>query len=188
MYARAVDDAGTRLRELRHEEWERLGVGALALGLALGATQVVPPLALPLFLGGVAVGASGLRAVWRHWDLLELLCGERDAYVIPEVRARGSREAAMDRRRSFAAVIRGTLVHPARAFEAKTGSVVEELEALAAELDDAELELDPVCAVACMRLVSEPESPLFGPETALGELRSRVRQIRAGFSSGRSAI
>jgi hypothetical protein len=38
-----------------------------------------------------------------------------------------------------------------------------------------------------MRLVSEPESPLFGPETALGELRSRVRQIRAGFSSGRSA-
>jgi osmotically-inducible protein OsmY len=37
MYARAVDDAGARLRELREEEWEDLGLGALALGLALGS-------------------------------------------------------------------------------------------------------------------------------------------------------
>lgn len=56
MHARAVEEAAARLHDLRHAEWEGLGVGALALGLAVAATQVHPPLALPLFLGGLVVG------------------------------------------------------------------------------------------------------------------------------------
>ena len=63
MYARAVDEAAARLRELRHEEWEDLGLAALALGLAVVATQVRPAFAMPLFLGGLAVGALGVRAL-----------------------------------------------------------------------------------------------------------------------------
>ena len=53
MYARAVDDASARLQELRQEEWQELGLAALALGLALMATQIRPALAMPLFLGGI---------------------------------------------------------------------------------------------------------------------------------------
>ena len=42
---------------------EDLGLGAVTIGLAAAATQVWPELALPLFVGGIAVGANGVRAV-----------------------------------------------------------------------------------------------------------------------------
>ena len=180
MYARAVDEAGNRLRELRREEWENLGLGGLVLGLALVATQVRPALAVPLFLGGLAVGASGLRALWRHWDLLDGLADERDAYVIPEVLAHASREATMGRRRSFATVIR--TLPPRRVLDARFVSVAEELDGLASELDDDQLELDPACAVACMRLLGDPASPLFDPAVRPIELLSCVRRVRSGFA------
>lgn len=185
MYARAVDDADSRLRELRHDEWERLGLGGLALGLAVVAAEVRPSLALPLFLGGLVVGVLGVTALWRRWDLVDRLAGERDAYVIPEVLAHALREATMERRHDFAVRIRGTLRGPVTPGLA---TAAEELEVLASELDDGELALDPACAVACMRLLSDPaESPLFNPMLPPDELRSRVRQIRAGFSSRRLA-
>ncbi len=115
MYARAVDDAAERLGALRQEECGALGLAALALGLAVAVTQVHPQLALPLFLGGLGVGALGLRAVVLRWDLLERLAGERDALVIPEVRAYASREATIERRRTFAAMLRRNLSEPGRA-------------------------------------------------------------------------
>lgn len=182
MYARAVDEAGLRLRELRHQEWESLGLGALALALALVATQVRPAFAVPLFLGGLVLGASGVRAAWRHWDLVDRLAAERDAYVIPEVLAYASREATPERRHGFATVIRATLRQPHRLLDPRFASTAEELEALATELDDGGLELDPACAVACMRLLGDPESPLFDPAAPAGEVRSRVCRIRAGFA------
>jgi len=184
MYARAIDDASVRLRELRHEEWEELGVAALALGLAIAATQFRPALAVPLFLGGLVVGALGVRALWRRWDLLERLSGEREAYVISEVLAFASREASMERRHSFAALIRSRLTAPV---DVQVIAAAEELRALASELDDGEVALDPACAVACMRLLTDlTESPLLNPALPPEELRSRIRQIRSGFGpSGR---
>jgi len=183
MYARAVEDACTRLRELRQEEWQDLALAALALGFALAATQVRPAFAMPLFLGGAVVGAVGVRALWRRWDLLERLAADRDAHVISEVRAYASREATMERRRSFAASIRSRRAQPGPAFEARIRSVAEELEALVSELEDGELAFDPACAVACARLVSDPaESPLLNPALPPEELRSRVHQIRSGFT------
>ena len=106
MYARAIDEADARLRELRHEEWGDLGLAAFAVGAAIVATEFLPALTAPLFVGGLVVGALGVRALWRRWDLVELLAGERDAYVISEVLACASREATMERRYSFAALIR----------------------------------------------------------------------------------
>jgi hypothetical protein len=185
MYARAVDDAGAQLRELGQRGWESLGVGVVAFGLALGATQLHRPLAVPLFVGGLAVLVSGVRTVWRHWDLLDCLTDERDAYVIPEVLARARRETTMERRRGFAADIRGTLGHPAGV--APCADVAEELAALASELDDPALGLDPACAVACMRLLSDPASPLFDPDALDTEIRGRVARIRAGFSERATA-
>jgi len=181
MYARSVDEAAARLRELRHEEWEDLGLAALAFGLAVAMTQVDPALAMPLVLGGVAVAAFGMRALWCHWDLVDRLAGERDAYVIPEVRTYASREATMERRHDFAASIRNRLRQPGVACEARVVALAQELESLAAELDDGELVLDPDCAVACMRLLTELAENRPFPAPSEEDLRSRIRQIRSGF-------
>ena len=104
MYARAVDDAADRLRELRREEWGDFGLAALALGLAVVGSQARPALAMPLFLAGLTVAGLGVRALWREWDLLDRLAGERHAYVIPQVLAYAAREATTERRRTFAAL------------------------------------------------------------------------------------
>lgn len=180
MYARAVDDAAARLRELRREEWEDFGLAALALGLAVAGSQARPALAMPFFVAGLTVAALGVRALWREWDLLDRLAGERYAYVIPQVLTYAAREATTERRRTFAALIRARLQQPTGAFGARGVSVREELEALATELEDRELSLDPACAVACMRLLTDVGSPFFAPE-AVEDLRSGVRQVRAGF-------
>ena len=155
MYARAVEDAAQDLRDLRHDEWGDFGVGVLAFCLAAAATGLRPTWALPLLIGGMAVWALGVRALWRRWDLVDRLAGERDAYVISDVLAYASREATMDRRRIFAAMIRGTIRQPGLARESRVGAAADELAALASELEDEELVLDPACAVACSRLVRD---------------------------------
>ena len=183
MYARVLDDASARLHELRQEELQDFGLAALAFGLALAATQVRPAIAMPLFLGGVAVGGLAVRALWRHWDLVDRLAGERDAYVISDVLAYASRETTKERRHWLAAVIRSVISQPGSAVLGRVQAAAEDLEALASELEDEELALDPACAVACARLVSDPgQSPLLNPALPPEELRSRVRQIRSGFT------
>lgn len=182
MYARAIDEAALRLRELRLEEWEDLGLGLSALAGSVVATQIAPSLALPLFVGGLVLWFRGLRALVVRWNLVERLAGDETAYVLPEVRERASREATMDRRRSFAALIRarfrGEEVAPTR-----LEPVVEELEALVEQLENDRLILEPASAVACFRLLSDSEeSPFLNDALPVELLRSRVRQIRVGFS------
>jgi hypothetical protein len=186
MDARTVEDAASRLGELRREELEELGLGALALAAAVAAAYVFPDLALPLFLGGVFVGARGVVALWRRWDLVDRLSGERDAYVIPEVRERASREASLDRRRSFAVTIRTWMQAPGSELEERVALARPELEALVADLEDPELTFDPVSAVACLRLLGDvAESPLLNPQLPPDELSWRVRRIRSGFAPSR---
>jgi hypothetical protein len=177
VYARAVEEGAARLRALRHEEWEDLGLGAVTIVLAVAATQVWPELALPLFVGGIVVGVKGVRAAWRRWDLVDRLADKVDAYVIPEVLAYASRHASMERRRTFASFLRSRLLTG----DARVAAVAQDLEALASELEDDALALDPAAAVATMRLLSEPESPLLECAARTDELRSRVLQIRSGF-------
>jgi hypothetical protein len=94
----------------------------------------------------------------------------------------------MDHRRTFAALIRSTVTQPGPAVAARLDAVAQELEALASELEDDRLALDPACAVACRRLLSDlVESPLLNPALPAQDLRSRVRQIRSGFTTRRSA-
>jgi hypothetical protein len=186
MYARAVDDAVAHLRELRFEEWAGFALAAAAIGISLAATQVRPALALPLFLGGVFVGLLGARAFWRRWALLDQLAGERDAYVIPDVVAYASRETTMARRRTFAAFIRSVIREPGVGCEQRVRDAEDVLNALVSELEDEELSLDPACAVACARLLSDPAvSPLVNPVLPPDDLRSRVFQIRGGFTGHR---
>ena len=186
MYARAVEDAAQDLRELRHDEWGDFGLRALALSLAAVAGQLRSALALPLLIGGLTVWALGVRALWRHWDLVDRLAGNRDAYVISDVLAYASREATMDRRRNVAAMIRGTIRQPGLALESRVRAAADELEALASELEDETLVLDPACAVACLRLLRDsPGSPLLNPALPSSDLRSSVVRIRSGFTSRR---
>jgi hypothetical protein len=179
MYARSVEEGAAKLRALRHEEWEDLGLGAVAVALAVAATQVWPELAVPLFIAGVAVGVKGVRAAWRRWDLVDRLAGYVDAYVIPEVLAYASRHASLERRRTFASYIRSRLLTS----DERIAAVARDLDALATELEDDTLALDPAAAIACMRLLSEPESPLLDRGAQADELRSRVLQIRSGFKA-----
>lgn len=180
MYTRAVEDAAAQLRALRAEERGDLTLAGLAMALALGATQLRPELAMPLFLGGVGVGALGVRALWRRWDLLDRLSSEPDAYVISDVLAFASREATMGRRRARAASMRSWL----REAEDCRLASVHELEALAEELEDESLELDPACAVDCARLLTDGiDSPLLSHAAPVDDLEARIRRIRSGFRS-----
>ena len=156
MYARAVDDAGTRLKALRREEREDLALAGVTLGLAIAAAERAPSLALPLLIGGMALGVLGVRALWRHWDLVDRLAGEPDAYAIAEVLAYAARETTMQKRRRFAALIRHHLEPMSAERPNRAGDAAEELAALADELEDEALELSPASAVACSRLLGEP--------------------------------
>jgi hypothetical protein len=183
MYARAVDDAGTRLRELHRDEWSELGLSGVALGFAIGATEYAPSLALPLLIGGLATGLLGIRALWRHWDLVDRLADEPDAYAIDEVLTYASRETTMERRRRSAMLIRHHLEPRCTSRPGGFDHAREELATLADELEDEALELSPACAVACSRLLSEPTvSPLLNPALPQDGLRSSVARIRSGFT------
>ncbi|HEY7708194.1 MAG TPA: hypothetical protein VH968_13585 [Gaiellaceae bacterium] len=183
MYARAIEDAEARLRELRREEWEDLGLAGVVLACAVAAAQLRPSVALPLFLGGLGVGFLGVRALWRRWDLLEDLTEERDAYVITEVFDHASREARIERRQTLAAYVRSAAKDPGYRLEASVAAAKDDLEALASELEDPSLDLHPAAAVACARLVSDvSQSPLLNPELPPDQLLAVVRQIRSGFT------
>ena len=182
MYARAVDDAAERLRTLRQEEWADLALAALALALAMIATQVHRQLALPLFLGAVGVGSLGIRALLQRLILVERLASHREAHHIPEVAAYAAGEAELERRRAFAALLRGRLSPPGGRDDPRLAEVGEELAALAGELEDPTISLDPLAAVKCTQLLSDAvESPLLNPSVPVEDLRSRIQQIRAGF-------
>jgi hypothetical protein len=177
-----IDEAGIRLRELHREQAEELGVCLAAFLLAVAATRFQPALALPLLVGGLVVGVRGLRCVWRRWDLVDRLADSHDAYVLLDVSAYAERQATPARRRMFAAGIRAALDEAAPS--SAVAASEDELSALAAELEDERLSLDPECAVACKRLVEEPDvSPLLDPAASEAALRASVDRIRAGFAA-----
>jgi hypothetical protein len=182
VYAWELEETQTRLRVLRHAEWEDAALAVLAFGLALAASQLFRTLALPLTMGALAASYLALRAFWRHWELVDRLLLDRDAYQIREVRRRAERAATFENRRLLATSIRSLLKDPDCAVPARVRAGAEGLEALAAELDDADLSLDPACAVACERLLMDGgASPLLNPALPADDAGARLRQIRAGF-------
>jgi hypothetical protein len=179
MIARAVEDTGRRLKDLRREEREDGAVAAAAIALAIAASTLRPAFALPLFVGGMFVAVRGVLASWRRWDLLDRLVGERDAYAIAEVRARAEQGASMSNRRSLSGAIRSRLE---LGENPRIAENADEFAALAEELVDPQLELDPACAAACLRLLTDDvTSPLINPALPAEDVRSRVLQIRSGL-------
>ena len=188
MYARAIEESEAQLNELRQEEWEGFGLAALFLGAALAASFIHSALTLPLLFGGFTGCALGVRAACRRWDIVDRIVGERDAYVIAEVRARALQETSRQRRSDLAVSVRQILAAPGPRICERVACATEELKALARELDDEELVLDPAAAVACARLLTDPvNSPLFDEAGRPDDVRSRVLQIRSGFHPRRAA-
>jgi hypothetical protein len=138
---------------------------------------------MPLFLGGIAVGALGIRALWRRWDLVDRLAGEQDAYIIPEILAYASRNSSMAGRRSLAATIEGVAPDPAHPDATRLEEVADELDALARDLKNGDLDLDPASAVACSRLVS---GALYDAAVPADEVLALIRHIRCGFRPRRA--
>jgi hypothetical protein len=88
-------------------------------------------------------------------------------------------ETTMERRRVLAGSIRSLLSEP---LSDRVRTAAQELQALAEDLENDRLVLDPVCAVACRRLLGDPErSPLLNPAFRAEDLHSGIRQIRSGF-------
>jgi len=173
--ARAVIEAEIRLAELRRDEWQQLGLAALALGASLAMTAAYEPLVAPLFFGGMAMWLLGIRSLWRCWDLVDRLADDRDAYVITAVRAYAARDARMDRRHANAATLRYW------ASRADLTEVVGELEQLARNLEDTDLDLSPACAIVCRRLLTDPTaSPLLNGG-ATSDLHETIVEIERGF-------
>jgi hypothetical protein len=88
MHARALEQSAAELHDLHRAEWQDLSVAALFLAAAVAASVLLPSVALPLLVGGLLATARAVVAIWRHWNLLDRLVGERDAQMIPEVRRR----------------------------------------------------------------------------------------------------
>jgi hypothetical protein len=87
----------------------------------------------------------------------------------------------MERRHVLAVSIRSGLGEPQLASVVRTAALAEELNALADELDDDRLALDPASAVACDRLVSGAAECALAPALPPDALCWHIRQIRSGF-------
>jgi hypothetical protein len=185
MYSRQVEERSTELHELKHDELELAALTVLCFGLAIAA-HGRPTIALPLLFAGIAGAALTVRALWRRWDLVDRLLLERAAYEIGEVRARAEHAALPENRRALASQIRWRLEH-AGAFaepDDRLLRVASELAELAGQLEDEALELDPLRAVECERLLTDKlTSPLADPAASANDLFASVRRIRAGFST-----
>jgi hypothetical protein len=183
MTAETIKESEHRLHELHQDEWSDLGLGALALGLALAASFLHPPLAVPLFIGALASSVLAGRAFIRRLELSDRLLLDNDAYVIPEIRRRAEDFASMENRRALAQSLRVGLT-PATGYSCspRLAEAADELRRLASELDDEGLSLDPPCAARCHQLVNNyADSPLLNNLLPEEDLRVWIRRIRCGF-------
>jgi hypothetical protein len=182
MVARDVERAAGELRAFQVGAREHFGLAAIAFVVALVASRFLPALALPLLAGGVTSLILGVRAEIRRWELIDRFVLDRDAYQIPAVRDRACRAATMRNRCSLAASTRVLLSREEFVCNGRARALRQELETLAATLEDPALTLDPLAAIACERLLTDVQgSPLRNPTMPVEDARACVVRIMAGF-------
>jgi hypothetical protein len=182
--ARAVEEAGDRLRRLRQDERSDLALAGVAMGLAIAASTLHPPLAVPFLIGAFVLTGLGIRALVLRTELFDDLLLDRDAYALTEIRRRAVRAASITSRRECALALRRRLQPvPGYPVRPRVVAFADKLTELADELEDETLTLEPWCAVRCEQLVtSVPDSPLLNDALPVEDLLARINQIRAGFA------
>jgi hypothetical protein len=182
MVARDVEQAAGKLRAFQVGAREHFGLAAIAFVLALVASRYLPALALPLLAGGVASLILGVRDEIRRWELIDRFVLDRDAYQIPAVRDRACRAATMRNRCSLAASARALLSREEFVSAGRAAVLADELQTLAAMLEDPDLTLDPCAAIACERLLTDVlGSPLRNPTMPVEDAHAGMVRVMAGF-------
>jgi len=176
--ARDVELLERRLQDLNERTVGELALAGVAFGLALAASQLRKDLAIPLFVGAVALTACGLVAFVRKRLLVEDAAVDRDAYGLEPVQRYAQWMARTDQRRAHAAHVRRLLGLAGEFAPARVRASRAELEQLVKELERDDRALDPACAVTLEHLLRDASIPS-------DEFRSRVRQVLDGFSGGR---
>lgn len=177
MTARQIDGAATRLRELRADAYEDLGLAGVAFSLALAASVLHPPVALPLLAGALWMTFLGMRAYVARYFLVEELAHEPEAYELPDVRRFGARAASTRNRRLVARSLRGIAEGSTAERGERVAAVCPELMAIIAILEDENTELAPSAAVALDRSVQAFRDLLADPSRSETELRSQLRTV-----------
>jgi hypothetical protein len=177
MNARQLDEAATRLHDLRAQSAGDFMLAAVATGLALTATQLRPVLAMPFLLGAIGVGFLGVQAYVRRVFLVEDLADDRDAYSIPDVRRFGERVRTPAHRRQLAQSIRLATADSSREEAARLASVRVELDQLLAVLEDDQCPLEPHRLVTLEHWLNDPGGSFRNPLVPAAELRSRLRRL-----------
>jgi hypothetical protein len=183
MDARSVERAEVQLHELRFQGLCDFVLAGVAFAAALAGSRLLPPLAVPLLVGGMGVAVLGMRALVRRYLLLEDLAVDRDAYLIPEVRAVALRAASREQRHRLASAIREALNPCWCGTNPRVEANLDLLAEIGVALEDERLTLDPCAAIALDRLLTAGECNLYSPGLPVDELRSRLRRVLDGFSS-----
>ncbi len=186
MNARQLDEATTRLHDLRAQSVGDLVLAVVATGLALTATQLRPVLAIPFLLGAVGVGFLGVQAYVRRVFLVEDLADDPDAYAIPDVRRFGERATTPTHRRRLAQSIRVAMTDSSYEETARLQSVRVELDQLVAVLEDKQRSLEPYSLVTLEHWLNDPGGSFRDPRVPAAELRSRLRRLLVDFDGARS--
>lgn len=187
MTARRLEACAAELAALRRESIQQVLVAAGAAGGALAASATGrPTLASALLLGAVGLAVLAVGTRLRRTELIEALATNPSAHEIPEVRSYALAFTSPARRAEMARSIRLLLAPPppgaADPLAARVREHRRELEALADELADPRATIDPACAVACHRLLTDGRSsPLWARELGSRELRSALLRIHSGI-------
>jgi hypothetical protein len=183
MDARSVERAEIQLHELRLQGLCDFVLAGVAFAAALAGSRLLPPLAVPLLVAGMGVALLGMRALVRRYLLLEDLAVDRDAYLIPEVRAVALRAASREHRRRLACAIREALNPTWCGGNPRVEANRDLLLEMGAALEDEALTLDPAAAIALDRLLTAGECNLYSSGLPADELRSRLRRILDAFTA-----
>ena len=180
MTSREIDQAATRLRELKQEMLGDGLLAACALGLALGATWYRPSLAVPLTVGALAMTFLGTRAYVRRFLIVDELADDRDAYCIPAIRGFGRRAASVAHRRELARRVRAALEGSTGAVGGRFSAARPDLEHLISALEDEKVEWEPQAVVLLDHWLSDPDGSFRNSSLPAAEIRSRISSLLPG--------
>lgn len=186
MDARAIEQASRELELRRLDELANAALALVAAALAALSALFESQVALVLAIGAVfAAVLAVVAAVRRHW-LIECLALDPDAYGIAAVRRYGCRLTSPRARKRLSRSLRTLVADPWRCGPCIRPTRVEPFAAdlleLAHELEDTGIEVEPVSAAGCLRLLSDgAESPLLNPALPIEDLWAALLRIRGGI-------